>query len=88
MAGTALPFGTNSPPRLVPAAFSHEIQEKHHTTPLCMKSGCCRDRMTTPTMHAGTGREEGSDVREGRRVEKVSGEIERKLSNAALICHT
>lgn len=53
-----------------------------------MKSGCCRDRMTTPTMHAGTGREEGSDVREGRRVEKVSGEIERKLSNAALICHT
>lgn len=65
MAGTALPFGTNSVPRLF---LQHSVTdtEKHHTTPLHMRSGCCTGRMTTPTMHTGTGREEGSEAREGR----------------------
>lgn len=66
MAGTANPFGTNSVPRLF---LQHSVSdtEKHHTTSLCMRSGCCGDRLTTPTMHTGTGREEGSDVREDRK---------------------
>lgn len=89
VAGTALPFGTNSAPRQF-LQHSDTDTEKHHAAPLRMRSGCCGDRMTTPTMHAGTGREEGSDVREGRKAtegRKVSGGIKKKLSNAALICH-
>lgn len=91
VAGTALPFGTNSVPKLF---LQHSVAdtEKYHKTPLCMRSEFCWDRMTTPTMHTGTGEEEGSDVREDRktteiRCGKVSGGIERKLSTAALNCH-
>lgn len=48
-------------------SIQSQIRKKNHTTSLCMRSGCCGDRLTTPTMHTGTGREEGSDVREDRK---------------------
>lgn len=59
-----------------------------------MRSGCCSERMTTPTMQNSTGklagqqREGGYAEQCGDKVEKTGGKIERKLSDATLICHT